>query len=252
MKKEGKAAMGVVIYILMILLTAYYLFCTYQSVRAVMNRRLKKCLRTAAGLRCVSAAVVLMAIGLFLIVHIGDEAVTYSYTNGIVNETSSYGRFEPVFFIMFSVAAALIIVSIPFDYKAFSKNNTHVRNIAVSLISCVAVAVIGMFVIVSNYSRNISDNDPKYFRFDSPINNRSIVICEHSHSQGGYGDVYQVQGNRAEKIGNFTTDDGFRNGGRYRFEWTASQVTITYRTGENTGNESSVTAKFVQFKETEQ
>ena len=60
-RKEGKAAMGVVIYLLMILLAAYYLFCTYQSVRAVLNRRLKKCLRTAAGLRCVSAGVVLLA-----------------------------------------------------------------------------------------------------------------------------------------------------------------------------------------------
>ena len=243
--------MGVVIYLLMILLAACYLFCTYQSVRAVLNRRLKKCLRTAAGLRCVSAGVVLLAIGLFLIVHIGDEVLTYSYKNGIVIETSSYGRFEPVFFILFGIAAAMILVSIPFDYKAFSKNNTHVRNIAVSLISCLAVAVIGMFVIVSNYSRNISDKDPSYFRFDSPVNNRSIVICEHEHSEGGYGDIYQIQGDRAEKIGRFTTDEGFRNGGRYKFEWTASQVTVTYRTGGSTSKESSVVAKFVKFKETE-
>ena len=42
-----------------------------------------------------------------------------------------------------------------------------------------------------------------------------------------------MQGEKAEKIGSFSTKDGLRNNGKYRLEWSPTQVKVSYRYSED-------------------
>ena len=214
--------------VIIILLTAYFLYCVYASVAAMLNKRLKKSLRLAALLRTLSGGVVLACALLYFFVHINEEKFTYTYVNGRIKEYSSYGRFEPLFFILTFLAAGLIIISAFVDKKASVSGKTRVRNVIVSVIMVFSVLVIGLIIIVSNYSGNLYDYQPRYFRFNSPDKSVSIVICERSWGENGYGDIYQIKGEKAVKIGEFTTAGAFRNNGKYTLQWSSTQLKVTY------------------------
>ncbi len=238
--------MKILFYAVLLALTAYFVFCTYQSARAMLVKRLKTKLRVAALLRVISAALVLVGVLLMLIVHVSDEKVSYSYLHGVISEQSSYGSIEPVLFALFIISATLILVSAAFDCAVHTDSSGRVRCITVSLITLLAVVLIGAAVIVRNYQGKLTDEySPKFYRYDSPINSRSIVICERSLGSSGYGDIFQISGEKAEKIGSFKTDGGYRNEGKYKLTWTASNVTVTYDTDSK--KQDSVTAKFVDM-----
>lgn len=220
--------MDILVKIILTAIIVYYIYCTYISARAFFNKRLRKRLRAACLLRIVSASLVLVSTGIFTVLHCTEEKITYSYNNGIINEHSSYGKFDVLFFIMFTMSVLLVLASIPLDSAAPIKSISKARNIIVSVILAFATAVIGMALIISNYQGDLSDHDPKYYRYDSPDKKHSIVIRERSYMFSGYGDIYQVKNQKAEKIGSFTTENGLRNEGKYKFEWSKEQVKVTY------------------------
>lgn len=229
----------------LIALAAYYIFCTYQSVRALFIKRLKKSLHTAALLRVMSAAAVLVGSLLAAAAHLFDEDVTYTYYGGEIIEHSSYAKIEPVLFALFIISTLMVLASIPFDCSVRTKESGKVRCVTVSLISAVTVILLGLFVITQNYREEFrASSDPRFFRYDSPINSRSIVICEKSDSSGTSGDIFQINGEKAEKIGSFSTEN-VRNEGKYTLVWTASQVTVTYLYDKT--QQQSVVAKFVEL-----
>ena len=226
--KEVRESLDILIKAVISILIVYYIYCTYISVRAFLNKRLRKRLRAACLLRIVSAALVLVSVCFFAVLHFTEEQTTYSYNNGIINEHSSYGKFDVLFFIMFTMAVLLVLASIPLDSAAPIKGSSKARNIVVSVVLAFATGVIGMVLIISNYKGDLSDHDPKYYRYDSPDKKHSIVIRERSYMFSGYGDIYQVKNQKAEKIGSFTTENGLRNEGKYKLEWSKDKVKITY------------------------
>ena len=226
--KEVRESLDILIKAVISILIVYYIYCTYISVRAFLNKRLRKRLRAACLLRIVSAGVVLVSVCIFTVLHLTEEKITYSYNNGVINEHSSYGKFDVLFFIMFAMAVLLVLASIPLDSAAPIKGRSKVRNIAVSVILAFATGIIGMVMIISNYQGDLSDYDPKYYRYDSPDKKHSIVIRERSYMFSGYGDIYQVKNQKAEKIGSFSTENGLRNEGKYKLEWSKDKVKITY------------------------
>lgn len=220
--------MQVFIKIMVSVLIVYYIYCTYVSLRAFLNKRLRKRVRAACFLRILSAAVLLTGLGIYVFVHLKAETVTYSYHNGIIIPQSSYGKYDSVLFAVFAAATVLIIASIPFDSLLHSKASAKVRNIAVSLVLAAATVIIGMMIVAVNYQGDLSDHDPAYFRYDSPDKSRSIVICERDHADTGYGDIYQIKNQKAEKLGTFKTADGLRNQGKYKLEWSKEQIKVTF------------------------
>ncbi len=243
--------MNTLILLILFALAAYYMYGSYQSVMAAFNGHIKKVIRIAAGLRAASAVLVVLSVVTVLIVHIWDEVITYSYEKGIINEHSSYSRFEKPLVITFGLAALLLLISIPIECSLYKKGKNIARSVIVTLIMVAAVLVIGLFVVIRNYdgTRFSSEYSPKFYKYSSPVNDRTIVICEKSHNGSGYGEIFQVKGSKAEKIGSFTTANEYRSEGAYKFEWTAAQVTVTYGTGKGSDSKSKVTAKFVDMQE---
>ena len=236
-----------IIKIVFAVVLVYYIYGTYVSARALFMPKMKKSLRIACLLRVVSALFVLTGLVMYFVIHLNDEVRTYTYVKGVINEQSSYGQYESMFFTIFITAAVLVLASAPFDCYGALKASSRVRNVVVSLIMSAAVMISGLILIISNYSGNLYDNDPKYYRYDSPDKSRSIVICERSNFSDGYGDIYQVQGEKAEKIGSFSTKDGLRNNGKYRLEWSPTQVKVSYRYSEDVYR--SAVGKYVELGE---
>ena len=162
------------------------------AARALFMPKMKKSLRIACLLRVVSALFVLTGLVMYFVIHLNDEVRTYTYVKGVINEQSSYGQYESMFFTIFITAAVLVLASAPFDCYGALKASSRVRNVVVSLIMSAAVMISGLILIISNYSGNLYDNDPKYYLYDSPDKSRSIVICERSNFSDGYGDIYQA------------------------------------------------------------
>lgn len=221
--------METLLIILFAVLVLYYLYGTYVSAVALRRKHLKMALRCACLLRVLSFLVVVSAAGLYVAVHVKKEIITYSYKNGVIIESSSYGNFDTVFFIMFIVAILLIAASMVLDSAGATAARSRGRNLLVSLIMCVTVFIIGLIIIVTNYQSKLGDKyDPKFYRYDSPDKGHSIVICERSRGSDGYADVFQIKDQRAVKIGEFTTQDGLRNEGRYKLKWGKDGVEVTY------------------------
>lgn len=73
------------------------------------------------------------------------------------------------------------------------------------------------------------DYYPEWYMFTD--GSHTVVIEEMSFLPDGRAEVYQImENNEAVPIDMFTTDDGERNGGHYKMEWTEEYVDITYRT----------------------
>jgi hypothetical protein len=221
--------MEILLIILFAVMVLYYLYGTYVSAAALRRKHLKTTLRCACLLRVISFLVVLSSVGLYVAVHVKKEIISYSYKNGVIIETSSYGRFDTVFFLMFIAAILLIAGSMALDSAGASAARIRGRNLLVSFIMCVTVFVIGLIIIVTNYQSKLGDKyDPKFYRYDSADKSRSIVICERSRGSEGYADIFQVKDQRAVKIGELTTQDGLRNEGRYKMKWSKDSVEIIY------------------------
>ncbi len=74
------------------------------------------------------------------------------------------------------------------------------------------------------------DYSPVSYEFSGEGNR--IVITESSFLLMGTGTVYKVDDNgTARRIGDFSTDDGFRNNGNYGVKFTDKYVDITYDFG---------------------
>ncbi|MBQ9869179.1 MAG: hypothetical protein IJM32_05925 [Ruminococcus sp.] len=220
--------MQVLIKIIVSVLMLYYIYCTYVSFRALLNKRLRKRIRAACFLRILSAAVLLAGLGIYVFVHIKAEVVSYSYHNGVIVPHSSYGKYDSVLFAVFAAAAVLMLASIPFDSLLHKQTSAKVRNIAVSLILTVATVTVGIIIVALNYHGDLSDHDAAFYRYDSPDKSTSIVICERDHAGIGYGDIYQIKNQKAKKLGTFKTDSGLRNDGKYKLEWSKEQIKVTY------------------------
>lgn len=230
------------------MLVLYYLYGTYVSAAAMLNKHLLKSLRIACLMRVVSFLFVLGGVILFIIVHISDEVVTYTYKNGIVYENSSFGKFDNTLFVLFLIAVLLVLASIPLDSAGHDRRKNRMKNASVSLIMSIAVMAVGLAVVLANYQNRLGEKyDPKFYRYDSPDKTHSIVICERAHGKDGYGDIFQIKDQRADRIGEFTTADGFRSGGKYRLGWEKTQVTVFYSSGDSIGSTKKLTAKFVNL-----
>lgn len=237
--------MQVFIKIIVSILVVYYIYCTYISVRAFLNKRLRKRIRAACFIRMLSAAALIAGAGVYVFVHMKPETVKYSYHNGVINSQSSYGKYETLLLIVFAAAALLMLASIPFDSAVHTKIASKVRNIAVSAVLTVTTVIIGFMMVTLNYQGDLSDHDPTYYRYDSPDKSRSIVICERDHGKTGYGDIYQVKNQKAEKLGTFKTEDGLRNEGKYKLEWAKDQIKVTFL--YNPDKSKTVAGKFVSI-----
>ena len=230
------------------LLVMYYLYGTYISAAAMFNKRLIWSLRAACLMRVISFVFVLAGVGLFIAAHLKEEIITYSYKNGVVYEHSSYGDKDTTLMILFLIGAVLVLASIPLDSAGHDKRKRRIKNAMVSLILCAAVVVIAMAVVFANYHNRLGeDYSPKFYRCDSPDKSHSIIICERTHKNDGFGDIFQVKDQRAVKIGEFTTDNAFRNDGKYRIGWEKNQVTVFYSYNEKTSAVKKVTMKFAEI-----
>ena len=220
--------MEIIAIILFIALTAYYMYGSYQSVRAAFNKHIKKVIRAAAFLRAAAAVLVALSVLIVLMVHLSDEVITYSYADGVISEHSSYGRFEALFTWLFAAGIAMMLISIPIECRIHRKGKEIARCAVVTVIMTLIMVLIGMVVVVGNYTDSMRDEySPAFYRYESPIDGRSIVICERTRKGEGFGDIFQIKGSKAEKIASFTTED-HRCEGKYSFKWTASKVTVTY------------------------
>lgn len=246
--KKEVTPMEIAVIALLSLLALYYLYGTYVSARAMLNKHLIKSLRLACLMRVISFLFVLTGVGMFGVVHLSDEVLTYSYKNGVIYEDSSYGKIDSTLFVLFLTAVLLILASIPLDSVGHDRRKHRMKNASVSLIMSAAVISLGITVILTNYQSKLSDKyDPKFYRYDSPDKSRSIVICERSYGSQGYGDVFQVKDQKAEKIGEFTTLGGFRSGGKYRLGWEKTQITVIYSSGDSIGSTKKLSAKFADI-----
>lgn len=98
------------------------------------------------------------------------------------------------------------------------------------------VTMITSLLLMVCFDESFFDSDyyPEYYEFSNE--NRKIVVCEESWLLAGFGSVYQIDSdNTAWRIGTFTTDDGYRNGGNYQINWTDDGITLTYNDGTGIG-----------------
>lgn len=159
----------------------------------------------------------------------------FIYENGVI----SYSSMKTDFLAIIDMYALLSTLLFVFMCVISFKLGNGIRRAARILLN----ALVCLFTIFLCFALGGNlDDDPFSIEY-SPVfyefshNEHKIVICEESFLLGGWGTVYQVyEDNSAYPIGSFSTDDGYRNNGKYELEWDKSGVAVTYDFGSGAEN----------------
>lgn len=144
------------------------------------------------------------------------------------------------------IASAVIYSAISAVHNARNKEDRLNGRSAIWLMSAAAILLIAAsaFVLDPRGSDADVERSPKCFEFSN--GGHTLVIEEKSYLLSGSATVYQLgSGDKAEIIGNFNTDDGFRNNGAYDIEWFPDHAEIMYkfRSGDEEDRKLKVTFK---------
>lgn len=157
---------------------------------------------------------------------------SYEFINGEILKSSWLDVFEIGSYVYMAIIIIMLIVAI--INIIIVKKSTEiklVRNIVVPIV------LIPVSVVIILFSKTIVagvdyDYGAEYFEFSD--DEHKVVICEESYLLGGWGTVYQVEEDgTAYMIGEFVTDNGYRNYGEYDLEWLEEGVNIRYRFDES-------------------
>lgn len=164
------------------------------------------------------------------------ENIECYYRNGEIISHSWHNTFYAVsaIFSVVVIASALIYNVISVINNVRHKEDKLTGRFVLWLMSIATILIIAAstFVLEPRGSDAVVDRSPKCFEFSD--GSHTLVIEEKSYLLSGSGTVYQiVSGNKAEIIGRFNTDDGFRNNGEYDIEWFSDHAEIMYKYGSD-------------------
>ncbi len=176
------------------------------------------------------------------------ENIEYYYRNGKIISHSWHNTFYAVsaIFSVVVIASALIYNVSSVIYNVRNKANKLTGRFAIWLMSIVTILLIAAsaFVLDPRGSDAVADHSPKCFEFSD--GSHTLVIEEKSYLLWGGGTVYQLgSDNKAEIIGNFNTDDGFRNNGAYDIEWFPDHAEIMYKYGSGDEVQKKLKVTFI-------
>ena len=94
-------------------------------------------------------------------------------------------------------------------------------------ISLLGISCVNTYRGEADGSNFASKYSPEYYEYCQ--DDKRIVVCEYSWLLGGFGSVYQITpDDRMIEIGQFGTDDGYRNHGKYDIKWEEDGISLTY------------------------
>lgn len=174
-----------------------------------------------------------------------EVSYIYRYDGDVISKSSWLDAFEIGSYVYMAVEILLIVAAIVLIPKIKNIEKAHrTRNIIISIV------LIPVSVVIIFFSKTIvvgfeNDYGAEYFEFEDE--DRKVVICEESWEQSGWGTIYQVEEDgTAYIIGEFVTDDGYRNNGEYDWEWNEDGVNIRYKFDDSGEYRGVVRAKWIE------
>lgn len=174
-----------------------------------------------------------------------EVSYIYRYDGDVISKSSWLDAFEIGSYVYMAVEILLIVAAIVLIPKIKNIEKAHrTRNIIISIV------LIPVSVVIIFFSKTIvvgfeNDYGAEYFEFEDE--DRKVVICEESWEQSGWGTIYQVEEDgTAYIIGEFVTDDGYRNNGEYDWEWNEDGVNIRYKFDDSGEYRGIVRAKWIE------
>ena len=174
-----------------------------------------------------------------------EVSYIYRYDGDVISKSSWLDAFEIGSYVYMAVEILLIVAAIVLIPKIKNIEKAHrTRNIIISIV------LIPVSVVIIFFSKTIvvgfeNDYGAEYFEFEDE--DRKVVICEESWEQSGWGTIYQVEEDgTAYIIGEFVTDDGYRNNGEYDWEWNEDGVNIRYKFDDSGEYRGVVRSKWIE------
>lgn len=174
-----------------------------------------------------------------------DVSYEYRYSGGVITKSSWLDAFEIGSYVYMAVVILLLTAAIILIPRIKNIEKSHrTRNIIISIV------LIPVSVVIILFSKTIvtgveEDYGAEYYEFEN--SDRQVVICEESWGLSGWGTVYQVEADgTAYIIGEFVTDDGYRNYGEYDWEWSDTGVNIRYKFDNSGDYRGVVRAQWVE------
>ncbi len=193
----------------------------------------------------VVLALDIIAVAVGVILQSPKVEYSYKFIDGEIVKKSWLDTFAIGSYVYMAVAIVILIAALILIPRIRNIENSHrTRNIIVSIVLIPVSVVIILFsrTIVTGVHYNY---EPEYYEFSQ--DEHRIVVCEESWQSGGWGTVYQVNAdNTAYVIGEFITDDGYRNYGEYEIEWLDEGVNVRYRFDTESAYRGVVRAQWVE------